>query len=278
MGIFKLYKFIEDAHTHTNRAFLHLLLQDQQLIPRLRSLERYFFLAFPSFLTHLLDLAHTELKKPAKGVNIVKLQSLLNLTLTGKDAAFREDVISVNGVIGGEEGEGVLDEEAKKDRDREKDDKPMLAIDALTLDYNVKLPLSLVIFRKMILHYQLLFRFLLHLKHVEQSLASMWILAFTTFEVFEPNWRAQEANLAKANHRRPASEGSHGLSGHLPERMHVDECQTAEVTYSTFALYTSPVTKSANQALATAESDGSDQAVNKSREFLKKFESNFNHR
>jgi gamma-tubulin complex component 2 len=83
------------------------------------------------------------LKKPAKGASIVKLQSLLDLALTGEDAAFREDVrvtiassglyewllkvISVSGVIGGEEGEGVPDEEAKKDREKEKDDKkPML--------------------------------------------------------------------------------------------------------------------------------------------------------
>jgi gamma-tubulin complex component 2 len=109
------------------------------------------------------------------------------------------------------------------------------AIDALALDYTVKFPLSLVISRKTILRYQLLFRFLLHLKHVEQSLSSMWIehktptwrrpvphhpefdkwrlrvfvlrarmlsfvqqiLAFVTFEVLEPNWRALEAKLAK---------------------------------------------------------------------------------
>jgi gamma-tubulin complex component 2 len=42
------------------------------------------------------------------------------------------------------------------------------------LDYTVKFPLSLVISRKTILRYQLIFRFLLHLKHVEQSLANMW--------------------------------------------------------------------------------------------------------
>ncbi|KAG1807701.1 Spc98 family-domain-containing protein [Suillus variegatus] len=334
----KLYKFIEDAYTHANRTLLRLLLQDQQLIPRLRSLKRYFFLASSSFLTHLLDLAHLELKKPAKGVSIVKLQSLLDLALTGEDAAFREDVrvsiassglyewllkvISVSGVIGGEEGEGVPDEEAKKDRDREKDDKkPMLAIDALTLDYNVKFPLSLVISRKTILRYQLLFRFLLHLKHVEQSLASMWIeqktspwrrsvpnhpefeqwrlrvallrarmlafvqqiLAFTTFEVLEPNWRALEAKLAKVT------------TVDQLLRDHVDfldtclkECMLTSakllraysrmiVTCSTFALYTSSFTKSANQALAAVESGDGDQAMNKRWEFLKKFESNFNH-
>lgn len=49
------------------------------------------------------------------------------------------------------------------------------AIDVLTLDYNVKFPLSLVISRKTILRYQLIFRFLLHLKHVESSLSAMWI-------------------------------------------------------------------------------------------------------
>ncbi|KAG2028282.1 Spc98 family-domain-containing protein, partial [Suillus americanus] len=272
------------------------------------------------------------------GVSIVKLQSLLDLALTGEDAAFREDVrvsiassglyewllkvISVSGVIGGEEGEGVPDEEAKKDRDREKDDKkPMLAIDALTLDYNVKFPLSLVISRKTILRYQLLFRFLLHLKHVEQSLASMWIeqkttpwrrpvpnhpefeqwrlrvallrarmlafvqqiLAFTTFEVLEPNWRALEAKLAKVT------------TVDQLLRDHVDfldtclkECMLTSakllraysrmiVTCSTFALYTSSFTKSANQALVAAESGDGDQAMNKRWEFLKKFESNFNH-
>ncbi|KAG1733900.1 Spc98 family-domain-containing protein [Suillus paluster] len=318
----KLYKFIEDAYTHANRTLLRLLLQDQQLIPRLRSLKRYFFLSSSSFLTHLLDLAHIELKKPAKGVSIVKLQSLLDLSLTGEDAAFREDVrvsiASSVAVIGGEEGEGVPDDDAKKDRDREKekdDKKPMLAIDALTLDYNVKFPLSLVISRKTILRYQLLFRFLLHLKHVEQSLASMWIeqkttpwrrsvpnhpefeqwrlrvallrarmlafvqqiLAFTTFEVLEPNWRALEAKLAKVT------------TVDQLLRDHVDfldtclkECMLTSAkllrSHARRSLCTPPsFTKSANQALAAAESDDGDQAMNKRWEFLKKFESNFNH-
>ncbi|KAI6169665.1 Spc98 family-domain-containing protein [Pisolithus thermaeus] len=338
----KLYKFVEDAYTHANRTLLHLLLQDQQLVPRLRSLKRYFFLSQASFLTHLLDLAHTELKKPAKSASIVKLQSLLDLSLSSEDASFREDVkvtmastglyewllkvISVSGTIGGEEGEGNHDaathEEPKKDRDKDKDDKKaLLAIDALALDYTVKFPLSLVISRKTILRYQLLFRFLLHLKHVEQSLASMWIeqktapwrrpvpnhpefekwrlrvtllrtrmlsfiqqiLAFVTFEVLEPNWRSLEVKLTKVT------------TVDQLLRDHVDfldtclkECMLTSakllraysrliVTCSTFALYSSSFTKSANQALAAAEAGDGDQAMNKRWEFLKKFESNFNH-
>ncbi|KIJ09112.1 hypothetical protein PAXINDRAFT_172617 [Paxillus involutus ATCC 200175] len=338
----KLYKFLEDAYTHANRTLLQLLLQDQQLIPRLRSLKRYFFLSQSCFLTHLLDLAHTELKKPAKSASIVKLQSLLDLALTSEDALFREDVkasiastglyewllkvISVSGVIGGEEGEGMPDgtgqEDSKRDRDKDKDEKkPMLAIDAIALDYTVKFPLSLVISRKTILRYQLLFRFLLHLKNVEQSLGSMWveqktatwrksvpnhpefeqwrlrvlllrtrmlafvqqILAFVTFEVLEPNWRSLEAKLAKVT------------TVDQLLRDHVDfldtclkECMLTSakllraysrmiVTCSTFALYSASFTKSASQALSAAESGDGDQAMGKRWEFLKKFESNFNH-
>jgi gamma-tubulin complex component 2 len=203
-----------------------------------------------------LDLSHTELRKSAKSASIVKLQSLLDLALNtdshGEDVMFREDVkatiagsglyewlfkvVSVSGVIGGDDAEPGIDGAAHDEAKKEKDDKkPMLAIDALTFDYTVKFPLSLVISRKTILRYQLLFRFLLHLKHVEQSLSTMWIeqkttpwrrpvpnhpefdkwrlrvfllrarmlsfvqqiLAFATFEVLEPNWRALEVKLAK---------------------------------------------------------------------------------
>lgn len=172
----------------------------------------------------------------------MKLQSLLDLALNtdaqGEDALYREDVrvtmaqsglydwlmkvVSVTGALPGGEGDEGADA-ALRDKDEKKQ---VLAIDALALDYTVKFPLSLVISRKTILRYQLLFRFLLHLKHVEQSLTAMWIeqkttpwrkpvprdtqglrmfllrarmlsfvqqiLAFATFEVLEPNWRALE--------------------------------------------------------------------------------------
>ncbi|KAJ7722292.1 gamma-tubulin complex, DGRIP84/SPC97 component [Mycena maculata] len=337
----KFYVFLEDAYTHANRTLLQLLLRDQQLIPRLSSLKRYFFLSQSSFLTHMLDLSHAELRKSAKSASIVKLQSLLDLALNtdsqGEDMLFREDVkvtmagsglyewllnvVNVSGVIGGEEGEPEVQQEEQK-KEKEKDDKkPMLAIDALALDYTVKFPLSLVISRKTILRYQLLFRFLLHLKHVEQSLSAMWIeqktapwrtpmphhpelerwrrrvfllrarmlsfvqqiLAFATFEVLEPNWRALEGKLAKVT------------TVDQLLRDHVDfldtclkECMLTSskllraysrliVTCSTFALYTSSFTKSANQAIAASETSEGDQAMAKRWDFLGKFETNFNH-
>lgn len=234
----------------------------------------------------MLDLSSSELRKSAKSVSIVKLQSLLDLALNADsshaaalnadshvndDGVFREDVkvvmmasglydwlLKVIGVSGfnitGEDADqdGVAHAHAQEEQKKEKDDKKLigspalilyyahahvshLAIDAFALDYTVKFPLSLVISRKTILRYQLLFRFLLHLKHVEQSLSAMWIeqkttpwrrpvpqhpefqqwrsrvfllrasmlsfvqqiLAFSTFEVLEPNWKGLEAKLEK---------------------------------------------------------------------------------
>lgn len=119
-----------------------MLLKDQQLVPRLRSLKRFFFMSQSFFVTHLLDLAAPELRRPAKSASIVKLQSLLELTLNtdihGEDMMFREDVkvtmsgsglyewllkiISVNGVIGGEDGEGMdhVQDEGKKGKEDKK--------------------------------------------------------------------------------------------------------------------------------------------------------------
>lgn len=118
----RFYKSIEDGYTYANRTLLKLLMDDQSLIPRLRSLKHYFFLSQSSFLTHFLDLSASELRKPAKGVSIVKLQSLLDLALnSGEQLGYREDVkvtmannglyewllkvVSVSGAIGGEGGD-----------------------------------------------------------------------------------------------------------------------------------------------------------------------------
>ncbi|KAJ4490401.1 Spc98 family-domain-containing protein [Lentinula aciculospora] len=207
----RFYTFLEDAYTHANQTLLQLLLKDQDLIPRLRSLKRYFFLSQSFFLTHFLDLSSNELRKSTRSASLVKLQSLLELTLNTEereDTMFREDVkvvmagsglydwlmkiISTGGIGSERVGENeVGNEEAKKEQ---KDDKkPLLASDTLALDYHVKFPLSLVISRKTILRYQLIFRFLLHLKHVEQSLGIMWIEQKTT------PWRQRVHQSSKIN-------------------------------------------------------------------------------
>ena len=121
---------------------MKLLLHDQQLIPRLRSLRYYFFLSQSSYLTLFLDLAHSELRKSSRSASLSKLQSLLDVALNADGSRFtpegeptyKEDVkvhmakqgvyewlivvLSVNGEIA-DDHEAVMDERKDKD-DKEK--------------------------------------------------------------------------------------------------------------------------------------------------------------
>ncbi|KAF9899436.1 hypothetical protein BX616_003034, partial [Lobosporangium transversale] len=299
----RLVDTIDAAYHYANRKLLDLLLKDKQLLGRLRSMKRYFFLDQSDFFTHFLDLASAELKRPWREVSLTKLQSLLDLVLRNPSSVtvndvFKEDlkvdmshlglvdqllrIISIKGEAQGQ-GQSMSDRASAKLRDfkgrshsRANSAETQLqqgpydawqdemaasmmtgstmegimatstelpiqskgsisGIDALTLDYSVKFPVSLVISRKALTKYQLLFRHLLYLKHGEQVLCSAWtehakspvwkdasrelkawrgrvyglrakMLTFVQqfayyvcSEVLEPNWRDLASKLAKVS-------------------------------------------------------------------------------
>jgi gamma-tubulin complex component 2 len=236
---------VNSAYAHANASLLDLLLTTHALPARLRSLKHYFFLDRADFFHHFLEMGHTELQKQAKKVNVSKLQSLFDLALRqpGSIAAsdpFKEDVkvgmnevdltkwlMRVVNVSGMDEGAMSLDTSSHQAASTTSaDDKPITGYYALELDYRVPFPLSLVISRKTVLRYQLLFRHLLSLRHLESQLCSAWrdhttvytwkhrskypeverwkrrawtlrarmlvfvqqLLYFCTMEVVEPNW------------------------------------------------------------------------------------------
>ncbi|KAI8341283.1 Spc98 family-domain-containing protein [Chlamydoabsidia padenii] len=275
----KFIKNLEIAYRYANRTLLNLLLKEQQLTARLRSIKHYFFLDQSDFLTSFLDLAKDELKKSAQDIPLARLQSLMDIVLRNSSSVaaydpFKEDVvvalsplkmidellriISVDGMktpldssgIFGQDGISGLSSSAYLlDRSQSLSSSMVLSgnsnapakdalngYDALTLDYTVTFPLSLVISRKALTKYQLLFRHLLYLKHVEDLLCKTWIdqkgsvwrrksscpqtehwksrvhslrnrmLSFVqqftyyvTNEVLEPNWQQLESNLTKVS-------------------------------------------------------------------------------
>ncbi|BEI84976.1 hypothetical protein CcaverHIS002_0503770 [Cutaneotrichosporon cavernicola] len=245
----KFYRRIEDAYIHANQSLLKLLVEEQELIPHLCSLKHYFFADQSDFLTNFLDLASGDLtRKAAKSVSIVKLQSLLDLAVRNPASSSSNDPYKDNLKVTmasqglydwllkivshqGSSAEGDLDFGLGVDLD--KPEGTLMGIDAVAFDYNVKFPLSLVISRKAVTRYQLIFRFLVHLHHLEAGLSAMWLdqkgalwrdttgnadmeawkvrvcalrarmlvfvrqmLAYATGEVLESNWRALEAKLA----------------------------------------------------------------------------------
>ncbi|RPA92123.1 hypothetical protein L873DRAFT_1711258 [Choiromyces venosus 120613-1] len=254
---FEDIRFLENvnsAYAHANESLLNLLLTTHALPARLRSLKHYFFLDRSDFFSYFLELGATELQKQAKKVNVGKLQSLLDLALRqpGSIAVsdpFKEDVkvqmnevgltkwlmrvVSVSGI---DEGATTFEESHRTPAISSiEDDKSVIGFNALELDYSVPFPLSLVISRKTVLRYQLLFRYLLSLRHLETLLVQAWqdhntlytwkhkskypqvelwkrrawtlrarmlvfvqqLLYFCTSEVVEPNWNGLMKRLGE---------------------------------------------------------------------------------
>jgi gamma-tubulin complex component 2 len=205
---------INTAYLSANTALLNLLIDDQSLFLRLKSLKHTFFMDQGDSFTHFLDLASHELSKKAKYVSISKLQSLLDVALRNPSSTsgtnadpYKEDIkiaisnstlidwlttiIKVEGAVIDEQGGVAVDVNAgatpaSATQDKKADDSKasLTGIEALSLDYNVEFPLSLVISRKAILGYQLIFRHLLSLKHLEQVLTTTW-----TEHTKSPAWR-----------------------------------------------------------------------------------------
>ena len=184
---------VSDAYAHANSSLLTLLLTTHELPARLRSMKHYFFLDRSDFFSSFLYFANSELKKPARETNIGKLQSLLDLVLRqpGSVAAqdpFKEDIkihmndqnltrflMSVVNVKGFEEGmEEILPRKTPNPKDEAEEAKRMTGYDALEFRFAVPFPLSLVISSKTVVRYQILFRYLLSLRHLENQLVNSW--------------------------------------------------------------------------------------------------------
>ncbi|KAJ3042646.1 hypothetical protein HDV00_006925 [Rhizophlyctis rosea] len=203
---------IEKAYQFANQTLLDLLFNKEKLMDRLRSLKHYFFLDQSDFLVHFFDIALEQLVRPARDVPLDHVRSLLELVLRNPASVsamdpFKEDVVaeigqislveqllkinSVQGIdlkkhmeeIRRRESRGSLyDPESSFMEERDgvggmagaSFGGTLTGIDAFTLGYTVRFPVSLVLNKKVLTKYQLLFRNLFHCKYVERQLSAAW--------------------------------------------------------------------------------------------------------
>ncbi|KAL1601416.1 gamma tubulin complex Spc97/GCP2 subunit Alp4 [Paraconiothyrium brasiliense] len=188
---------VNSAYAYANSSLFNLLLTTHQLPARLRSLKHYFFLDRSDFFSYFLELGGSELKKPAKNVNVGKLQSLLDIIVRqpGSVAAedpYKEDIkvqiietgltnwlmkiVTVTGLDQEAANAGSITNytPATTDKASVTDDSNLTGYGALVFDYAMPFPLSLVVSRVTLTRYQLLFRYLLSLRHLENSLVECW--------------------------------------------------------------------------------------------------------
>lgn len=185
---------VSSSYAYANSSLLNLLLTTHQLPARLRSLKHYFFLDRSDFFTYFLEMGELELKKPMKTVNVGKLQSLLDLATrqagsVAVEDPYKEDIkvqmndtgltnwlMKIVNVQGLDQDAAVasISNYTPANTAAVTDDSNLTGFQALQFDYAMPFPLSLVVSRVTLTRYQLLFRYLLSLKHLETDLAKCW--------------------------------------------------------------------------------------------------------
>lgn len=228
---------IKSAYDFASGELLNLMKDKYDLIGKLRSIKHYLLLDQGDFLVHFMDIACDELAKTPNEISVEKLQSLLDLALRSTAAAadpLHEDVTCSVDTCSLLKRLSTLKDlqtgETVSETDLLEEPLNITGVETFFVSFKVQWPLSLVISRKALTKYQLIFRFLFHCKHVHRQLCAAWqvhqgartrdmhgtaistssilcrnmlkfinsLLHYLTFEVLEPNWHVMHNKLENA--------------------------------------------------------------------------------
>ncbi|RLN23766.1 gamma-tubulin complex component 2 [Panicum miliaceum] len=196
---------IKSAYDFASGELLTLMKDKYDLIGKLRSLKRYLLLDQGDFLVHFMDIAREELTKKPEEISAEKLQSLLDIALRSTAAASdptheeliccveRSSLLKKLATLKDLDCACPADKLAAADVDQSMQ-LSITGLETFCLSNKVQWPLSLVISRKALTKYQLIFRLLFHCKHVSRQLCAAWQIQ----RVLEPNWHLMHDRLQTA--------------------------------------------------------------------------------
>jgi len=226
---------IEKAYSHASRKLLDLLMTEKKLMARLKSIKHYFLLDQGDFFVCFMDLAEDEMRKNADDIVHSRLEALLELALRTSAAVsdpYKDDLrckLLPYDLI--TQLFRILSVTNERNVNQDPTETQISGLEAFSLDYVVKWPLSLILSKKALTKYQMLFRHLFYSKHVERQLCNLWTINksakqignqtswFSTaldlrqrmihfvqnleyymmFEVIEPNWQILAENLREVS-------------------------------------------------------------------------------
>ncbi|CAN6872607.1 unnamed protein product [Brassica oleracea] len=126
------------------------------------------------FLVHFMDIAREELNKKVHEISVEKLQSLLDLALRTTAAAADPRHEDLTCCVDRTSLLTTLGMQKDLNSNSIEDPVSITGLETFSLGYKVQWPLSIVISKKALSKYQLIFRFLFHCKHVERQLCGAW--------------------------------------------------------------------------------------------------------
>uniref|UniRef100_A0AAQ5YSI1 Gamma-tubulin complex component n=1 Tax=Amphiprion ocellaris TaxID=80972 RepID=A0AAQ5YSI1_AMPOC len=187
---------IEKAYNYASKVLLDFLMEEKELVSRLRSIKHYFLMDKGDFFVHFMDLTEEELKKPVDDIVPPRLEALLELALrmsTANTDPFKDDLkidLMPHDVI--TQLLRVLAIETKQEKaiiNADSTDAALSGLEAFSFDYIVKWPLSLII-NRFAAAFALRQRMLNFVQNIQY---------YMMFEVMEPTWHVMENNLKTAS-------------------------------------------------------------------------------
>ena len=187
-GSSSLVTAVEEAYQFSSNTLLRILEEKYHLYSHLKSLRRFFLLEHGDFFVQFMDTAATELGKESKDVPLSRIRSLLQLAVHSSTLATdpnKEELscsLASHNLIqhlhliqtAGGDGPSLGGGGGAAEAFALKGSPGLKGVEALTLDYNVGWPLSIVLSRRAIIKYQLLSRLLFFCKHVELKVLGCW--------------------------------------------------------------------------------------------------------
>ena len=177
---------IERAYAYASRQLVSVIMDEYDLMGCLHSIKHYFLLDHGDLFVHFLDLAEEELQKSMGNIPLNRLESLLEVAMrisTKKSDPYKDNVkvllVPYNLKLHLRHIISIMPEQPELRVDPPPVSRPasstkLPGYEAVSLDYEVKWPLSLVISRKNLTRYQLIFRHLFFCKYVERQMTAAW--------------------------------------------------------------------------------------------------------
>ncbi|XP_015121074.1 gamma-tubulin complex component 2 isoform X1 [Diachasma alloeum] len=171
---------IDGAYLEAARTLLEVLIHENDLMGRLKSVKNYFLLAQGDFVVQFLNLCEAELSKNMYDIVLHRLASLLEVALrtsTADSDPYKDDLKPELLPFDLEyQMFRILSIQTSDEREYcAQTGKTLTGMEAFSFNYDVKWPVSLIINKRAIACYQMLFRHLFYCKHIERLLCRVWM-------------------------------------------------------------------------------------------------------
>jgi gamma-tubulin complex component 2 len=189
-------ELIHEAHEWSCQRIVKLLFEEEHLTEIFVSIKRYFFMEVGDLFAIFLESSQEILESAVKKISQEKLESLFEMAVRISSASndvYKEDLACelspfslADQMYALLNVKGAVTSAVKALQQNKLAPSPLVSlmgIEAFCLDYKVKWPLSIILSRRALTKYKLIFRHLFFCKSVEMQLESMWQLHQTTKEL-----------------------------------------------------------------------------------------------